>query len=70
MLGIALNGGSSQAYCSDGSLQSQGHVSTDVCWGDQQASVISIVHEVAVGAALAVRAIGICGVTVKLSIAK
>jgi hypothetical protein len=42
------------------------YVSTDVCWGHQQPTVISTVHEVAVGAALAVWALRICGVTVKL----
>jgi hypothetical protein len=35
----------------------------------QQATVVSMVHEVAVGAALAVRALGIHGVTVKLHVA-
>ncbi len=57
MLGIALNWGSGQAHCGDGFLLSKRHVSTDVCWGYQQPTVISPVHEVAVRAALAVWAL-------------
>jgi hypothetical protein len=68
-LGIALNWGSSQAHCGDGFLLSKRHVSTDVCWGYQQPTVISTVHEVAVRAALAVWALGICGVGIKLPVA-
>ena len=67
VLGIALNWGSGQAHCGDGFLLSKRHVSTDVCWGYQQPTVISTVHEVAVRAALAVWALGICGVGIKLS---
>jgi hypothetical protein len=73
VLGIALSWGSSQAHCGDGFLLSKRYVSTDVCWGywgrHQQPTVISTVHEVAVGAALAVRALRICGVTVKILVA-
>ena len=69
VLGIALNWGSSQAHCGDGFLLSKRHVSTDVCWGYQQPTVISTVHEVAVRAALAVWALGICGVGIKLPVA-
>ena len=50
-------------------LLSKRHVSTDVCWGYQQPTVISTVHEVAVRAALAVWALGICGVGIKLPVA-
>jgi hypothetical protein len=52
-----------------GFLLSKRHVSTDVCWGHQQPTVISMVHEVAVGAALAVWVLRICGVTHKLPVA-
>jgi hypothetical protein len=70
VLGIALNWGSSQAHCGNGFLLSKRYVSTDVCWGHQQPTVISTVHEVAVGAALAVRALTICGVGIKLPVAR
>jgi hypothetical protein len=70
VLGIALNRGRGQAHCCDGFLLSKWHVSTDVSWGHQQLTVISTVHEVAVGAALAVRALTICGVGIKLPVAR
>ncbi len=46
VLGIALNTlnwGSSQAHCGDGFLLCKRYVSTDVCWGHQQPTVISTV---------------------------
>ncbi len=67
---MALDWGTSQTHSGNGFLLGKGHVSADVSRSYQQTTVISMVHEVAVGAApLAVRALGICGVTVKFSIA-
>jgi hypothetical protein len=55
LVSVAPNWGSSQTHSGDGFLIiGKGHVSTDVSWSHQQPTVISMVHDVAVGAALAV----------------